>query len=91
MIHFIFLSWQLVVIVDPHIKVDPTYTLYSQAKDKGYFVKDRNGQDFEGICWPGKKTTLSLNFKLFIIKNLQNSLIGTHESGIKFLDSMHFL
>uniref|UniRef100_A0A663LLK8 Uncharacterized protein n=1 Tax=Athene cunicularia TaxID=194338 RepID=A0A663LLK8_ATHCN len=43
---------KLVVIVDPHIKVDPMYTLYSEAKDKGYFVKDRNGQDFEGICWP---------------------------------------
>ncbi|KFP30782.1 Neutral alpha-glucosidase C, partial [Colius striatus] len=44
---------KLVVIIDPHIKVDPMYTLYSQAKDKGYFVKDRNGKDFEGICWPG--------------------------------------
>ncbi|NXU81320.1 GANC glucosidase, partial [Oreotrochilus melanogaster] len=44
---------KLVVIVDPHIKVDPMYTLYSQARDKGYFVKDRNGKDFEGICWPG--------------------------------------
>ncbi|KAK2533211.1 Ganc [Columba livia] len=49
---------KLVVIVDPHIKVDPTYTLYSQAKDKGYFVKDRNGQDFEGICWPGSSCYL---------------------------------
>lgn len=56
MMHFIFLPWQLVVIIDPHIKVDPSYTLYAQAKDKGYFVKDRSGQDFEGICWPGKKT-----------------------------------
>uniref|UniRef100_A0A8U8BCQ9 Glycoside hydrolase family 31 N-terminal domain-containing protein n=1 Tax=Geospiza parvula TaxID=87175 RepID=A0A8U8BCQ9_GEOPR len=44
---------KLVVIVDPHIKVDPSYILYAQAKEKGYFVKDRNGQDFEGICWPG--------------------------------------
>uniref|UniRef100_A0A8C0U8C1 Glucosidase alpha, neutral C n=1 Tax=Cyanistes caeruleus TaxID=156563 RepID=A0A8C0U8C1_CYACU len=44
---------KLVVIVDPHIKVDPSYTLYAQAKEKGYFVKDRNGQDFEGISWPG--------------------------------------
>ncbi|KFU83540.1 Neutral alpha-glucosidase C, partial [Chaetura pelagica] len=49
---------KLVVIVDPHIKVDPTYTLYSQARDKGYFVKDRNGQDFEGICWPGSSCYL---------------------------------
>uniref|UniRef100_A0A8C5IRQ8 Glycoside hydrolase family 31 N-terminal domain-containing protein n=1 Tax=Junco hyemalis TaxID=40217 RepID=A0A8C5IRQ8_JUNHY len=44
---------KLVVIVDPHIKIDPSYTLYAQAKEKGYFVKDRNGKDFEGICWPG--------------------------------------
>uniref|UniRef100_A0A672TRC1 Glucosidase alpha, neutral C n=1 Tax=Strigops habroptila TaxID=2489341 RepID=A0A672TRC1_STRHB len=49
---------KLVIIVDPHIKVDPKYTLYSQAKDKGYFVKDRNGQDFEGICWPGSSCYL---------------------------------
>ncbi|XP_029891272.1 neutral alpha-glucosidase C isoform X2 [Aquila chrysaetos chrysaetos] len=49
---------KLVVIVDPHVKIDPTYTLYSQARDKGYFVKDRNGQDFEGICWPGSSCYL---------------------------------
>uniref|UniRef100_A0A8C3PRF7 Glycoside hydrolase family 31 N-terminal domain-containing protein n=1 Tax=Calidris pygmaea TaxID=425635 RepID=A0A8C3PRF7_9CHAR len=49
---------KLVVIIDPHIKIDPTYSLYSQAKDKGYFVKDRNGQDFEGICWPGSSCYL---------------------------------
>ncbi|NXW55644.1 GANC glucosidase, partial [Eurystomus gularis] len=49
---------KLVVIVDPHIKVDPMYPVYSQAKDKGYFVKDRNGQDFEGICWPGSSCYL---------------------------------
>uniref|UniRef100_A0A8B9W0R6 Glycoside hydrolase family 31 N-terminal domain-containing protein n=1 Tax=Anas zonorhyncha TaxID=75864 RepID=A0A8B9W0R6_9AVES len=49
---------KLVVIVDPHIKVDPMYALYSQGKDKGYFVKDRNGQDFEGICWPGSSCYL---------------------------------
>ncbi|XP_072842320.2 neutral alpha-glucosidase C [Pogona vitticeps] len=44
---------KLVVILDPHIKVDPLYTIYSQAKERGYFVKDRKGDDFEGICWPG--------------------------------------
>ncbi|TFK15096.1 zygote arrest protein 1 [Platysternon megacephalum] len=49
---------KLVVIIDPHIKVDPMYTLYSQAKKKGYFVKNRKGQDFEGICWPGSSSYL---------------------------------
>lgn len=57
-------SWQLVVIIDPHIKIDPAYTIYSQGKSKDYFVKDRNGKDFEGVCWPGKKT-LCLYFTQF--------------------------
>ncbi|OCT68743.1 neutral alpha-glucosidase C [Xenopus laevis] len=51
---------KLVVISDPHIKVDPDYSLYSQAKARGYFVKDRDGQDFEGNCWPG--TSCYLDF-----------------------------
>lgn len=49
---------KLVVILDPHIKVDPLYTIYSQAKQRGYFVKDRKGEDFEGICWPGLSSYL---------------------------------
>ncbi|XP_063145964.1 neutral alpha-glucosidase C isoform X2 [Candoia aspera] len=49
---------KLVVIVDPHIKIDPLYTVYSQAKERGFFVKDRNGEDFEGICWPGLSSYL---------------------------------
>uniref|UniRef100_A0A8C5SKE3 Glucosidase alpha, neutral C n=1 Tax=Laticauda laticaudata TaxID=8630 RepID=A0A8C5SKE3_LATLA len=49
---------KMVVIVDPHIKIDPLYTIYSQAKAKGFFVKDRNGEDFKGICWPGLSSYL---------------------------------
>ncbi|XP_053141818.1 neutral alpha-glucosidase C isoform X2 [Hemicordylus capensis] len=49
---------KLVVILDPHIKVDPQYTIYSEAKERGYFVKDREGKDFEGICWPGLSSYL---------------------------------
>uniref|UniRef100_A0A670XX90 Glucosidase alpha, neutral C n=1 Tax=Pseudonaja textilis TaxID=8673 RepID=A0A670XX90_PSETE len=49
---------KMVVIVDPHIKIDPRYTIYSQAKAKGFFVKDRNGEDFKGICWPGLSSYL---------------------------------
>ncbi|KAM9294456.1 neutral alpha-glucosidase C [Gastrophryne carolinensis] len=48
---------KLVVISDPHIKVDPDYYLYSEAKEKGYFVKDNNKITvFEGTCWPGVST-----------------------------------
>ncbi|XP_032084957.1 neutral alpha-glucosidase C isoform X2 [Thamnophis elegans] len=49
---------KLVVIVDPHVKIDPLYTMYSQAKAKGFFVKDHKGEDFEGICWPGRSSYL---------------------------------
>ncbi|XP_069805509.1 neutral alpha-glucosidase C-like isoform X2 [Dendropsophus ebraccatus] len=44
---------KLVVISDPHIKADPTYTLYTEAQEKGYFVKNIHGKDYEGNCWPG--------------------------------------
>ncbi|KAG8560570.1 hypothetical protein GDO81_015038 [Engystomops pustulosus] len=49
---------KLVVISDPHIKVDPKYKLYAEAKEKGYFVKTINGRDFEGSCWPGASSYL---------------------------------
>lgn len=44
---------QLVVISDPHIKVDPEWWLYRQARDQGHFVKARDGRIFQGSCWSG--------------------------------------
>ncbi|XP_021038096.1 neutral alpha-glucosidase C isoform X2 [Mus caroli] len=49
---------KLVVISDPHIKVDPDYTIYAQAKEQGFFVKNPEGGDFEGVCWPGLSSYL---------------------------------
>ncbi|KAJ1103969.1 hypothetical protein NDU88_001385 [Pleurodeles waltl] len=49
---------KLVVISDPHIKVDLKYSVYAEAKDKGYFVKDNKNKDFVGICWPGSSCYL---------------------------------
>ena len=48
------MSGQLVVISDPHIKIDPDYSVYSKAKEQGFFVRNHEGGDFEGVCWPGK-------------------------------------
>lgn len=46
------------VISDPHIKVDPDYTVYTKAKQQGFFVKNPEGGDFEGVCWPGVSSYL---------------------------------
>lgn len=52
MVHF-FLLCQLVVITDPHIKIDPGWCLSNEARDGGHFIKNRDGQIYEGSRWPG--------------------------------------
>uniref|UniRef100_A0A8C5GJD1 Neutral alpha-glucosidase C-like n=1 Tax=Gouania willdenowi TaxID=441366 RepID=A0A8C5GJD1_GOUWI len=52
---------KLVVISDPHIKVDPDWSLYREARDGEHFVKDRVGQIYEGTCWPGKSSYLDFS------------------------------
>lgn len=44
---------KMVTIIDPHIKKDDGYKVYKEAKDNGYFVKNKDGNDYEGWCWPG--------------------------------------
>ena len=50
----------MITISDPHIKKDNGYQIYSEAQSRGYFVKTKDGADYEGSCWPGKKTKNSL-------------------------------
>ncbi len=48
------LGRKLVAIVDPHIKVDSSYSVYSSAKGIDAFVKNGDtNTDFQGECWPG--------------------------------------
>ncbi|KAB0395427.1 hypothetical protein E2I00_005230, partial [Balaenoptera physalus] len=49
---------KLVVISDPHIKIDPDYSVYAKAKEQGFFVRNHEGGDFEGVCWPGLSSYL---------------------------------
>lgn len=44
----------MVTIVDPHIKRDDSYEVSREAKAQQMFVKNKDGSDFEGWCWPGK-------------------------------------
>uniref|UniRef100_A0A4W6DEC5 Glucosidase alpha, neutral C n=1 Tax=Lates calcarifer TaxID=8187 RepID=A0A4W6DEC5_LATCA len=52
---------KLVVISDPHIKADPDWSLYCEARDGGHFVKDREGQLYHGSCWPGESCYLDFS------------------------------
>ncbi|KAG9268585.1 neutral alpha-glucosidase C [Astyanax mexicanus] len=52
---------KLVVISDPHIKADPDWPFFCAARDGGHFVKDRNGDDYHGRCWPDDSCYLDLS------------------------------
>lgn len=49
---------KLVAIIDPHIKRDDEYKVYNGAKGSGFFVKDRNGEEYDGHCWSGSSAYL---------------------------------
>ncbi|XP_023336041.1 neutral alpha-glucosidase AB [Eurytemora carolleeae] len=44
---------KLVTIVDPHIKKDSGYWVHNDLTSKGLYVKNSDGNDYEGWCWPG--------------------------------------
>ena len=45
---------KLVVIVDPHTKVEEGYDLYEEIRKNNLAIKCADGKkDFEGRCWPG--------------------------------------
>lgn len=47
---------KMVNIVDPHIKRDNKYYIHSEATQKGYYIKNEKGEDFDGWCWPGSSS-----------------------------------
>ncbi|XP_020244729.1 probable glucan 1,3-alpha-glucosidase, partial [Asparagus officinalis] len=51
---------RMVTIVDPHIKRDDSYYIHKEATEKGHYVKDASGKDFDGWCWPGSSSYLDM-------------------------------
>ncbi len=46
-------GFKSVYMIDPGVKVDPEYFVYSTGKDNDVFVKDAYGNEFHGKVWPG--------------------------------------
>lgn len=44
---------KLVVLTDPHIKNDEGYVVDQELKSKNLAVKNKDGNTYEGWCWPG--------------------------------------
>ncbi|RHZ48927.1 glucan 1,3-alpha-glucosidase ROT2 [Aspergillus thermomutatus] len=44
---------KLVVIIDPHIKSKEGYSISEELKSKDLATKSKNGEIYEGWCWPG--------------------------------------
>ncbi|XP_060808019.1 neutral alpha-glucosidase AB [Amyelois transitella] len=49
---------KLIVIIDPHIKREAGYFLHEEATERGYYVKNKDGKDYDGWCWPGSSSYL---------------------------------
>lgn len=46
-------GFHTMTIVDPGIKIDPDYSVYTEAAQRGYLIRRSGGETFEGWVWPG--------------------------------------
>ena len=44
---------KMVILTDPHIKNVANYHVVEQLKNKNHYVRNKNGDLYEGWCWPG--------------------------------------
>lgn len=46
----------LVIIIDPHVKRESGYFLHEDALANDYYVKTKDGNVYDGWCWPGSSS-----------------------------------
>jgi hypothetical protein len=76
----------MVTIVDPHLKRDENYYIHKEATSKGLYVKNKDGTDFDGWCWPGQSSYLDFTnpkVTMMLIPNIIYSIstIKTNQFG----------
>ena len=47
-------SIRLIPIIDAGVKLEDGYEVYDEGRERGFFCKDENGEDFIVGVWPGK-------------------------------------
>ena len=50
----------MVAIVDPHMKRDANYPIHAEASRLGFYVRNKDGGEFDGWCWPGSSSYLDV-------------------------------
>ncbi|MBA3349151.1 MAG: DUF5110 domain-containing protein [Actinobacteria bacterium] len=46
-------GFHIVTIVDPGVKVDEDYSVYTEGRGAGLFCKSLNGDEYHNVVWPG--------------------------------------
>ncbi|XP_066248507.1 neutral alpha-glucosidase C-like [Euwallacea similis] len=44
---------RMVVVSDPHIKIDEDYPIYEACLNGSYFIANEDGSNYVSSCWPG--------------------------------------
>eukprot|EP00658_Telonema_sp_P-2_P037700 TRINITY_DN2710_c0_g1_i4.p1 TRINITY_DN2710_c0_g1~~TRINITY_DN2710_c0_g1_i4.p1 ORF type:complete len:456 (+),score=110.56 TRINITY_DN2710_c0_g1_i4:174-1541(+) len=50
---------KMVTIIDPHIKRETGYFVHDEATRQDLYVKNKDGNTYEGHCWPGSVSPVS--------------------------------
>ncbi|XP_022900640.2 neutral alpha-glucosidase AB [Onthophagus taurus] len=51
---------RLITIIDPHIKRESGYFVHEEALANGYYIKNKDGNVYEGWCWPGSSSYMDV-------------------------------
>jgi len=46
-------GFHVVAIVDPGVKTDENYTVYTDGRDRDLYCKTQEGEEFHNVVWPG--------------------------------------
>ncbi|MGH2968826.1 MAG: glycoside hydrolase family 31 protein, partial [Solirubrobacteraceae bacterium] len=46
-------GFRLVTIVDPGVKVDEAYPVYTEGRERGLYCRTAEGEEYRNVVWPG--------------------------------------